>query len=51
MFKLICDNCGSQDVEVQKSISGVSFECQNPSCLTEAELTYDDEQKPFWEEI
>lgn len=49
MFKVICESCGSHDVEVQKSISGVSFECQNLSCQVEAELTFDDEQKPIWE--
>ncbi|MFF2531288.1 hypothetical protein ACFVS2_20510 [Brevibacillus sp. NPDC058079] len=47
MFTVICAQCQSNQVEVQKSINGVFFECENGH---QAELTYDMNNKPVWED-
>jgi hypothetical protein len=52
-FKVICKECNSENVEFNKSIDGVHFECLNPECGLEVNMVYkdtDDNGKIIYEE-
>lgn len=51
-FTIKCSSCGSEDVEVEKSVDGVLFACKNESCDSTFELTpeiFGSDEGPKWE--